>query len=184
MVNLAAETSGLLARAREEGQIIADLACDEAFEGHWRRPDADARAFRQGWYFTGDTGYADETGYLFATGRIDDLIITSGENVSPGEIESVVSPHQAVAEIAVAGSPDQRPGRRVTLLSSALQRSTRTPSTPGAVLRGSPIKSRRAPGSLSPISRNRRLARSCAASSSLVSTKKGVNSARRAAIDH
>ena len=102
--------------------------------------------------------------------RVNDLIITSGEK--PGGRQR--SPL----------SPDQNQGRRVTLLSSALERSTRTPSTPGAVLRSSPITSGRAPGSLSPISRNRRLARSCAASWSPGSTKQGVNSARRAAIDH
>src|SRR5256885_9056033 len=47
------------AAAGEEGQIIADGASDEAFEGYWRRPDADARALHEGWYFTGDTGYVD-----------------------------------------------------------------------------------------------------------------------------
>ena len=40
----------------ENGQIIADIASDEAFKGYWRRPDADARALHGGWYFTGDTG--------------------------------------------------------------------------------------------------------------------------------
>jgi 2-furoate---CoA ligase len=59
VVSLAAQTTEALARTGEEGQIIADLTGDEAFEGYWRRPDADARALRQGWYFTGDTGYVD-----------------------------------------------------------------------------------------------------------------------------
>ena len=40
----------------ENGQIIADIASDGAFEGYWRRSDSDARALRGGWYFTGDTG--------------------------------------------------------------------------------------------------------------------------------
>ncbi len=97
----------------EEGEIIADVASDEAFEGYWRRPDADAKALRNGWYFTGDTGYRDAQGDLFVTGRVDDMIITGGENVSPGEIESVLSLHPAVAEVAVAGLPDERWGRRV-----------------------------------------------------------------------
>ena len=87
---------------------------DEAFEGYWRRPDADARALRGGWYFTGDTGYVDAAGDLFVTGRVDDMIISGGENVSPGEIESVLSLHPAVAEVAVAGLPDERWGQRVT----------------------------------------------------------------------
>jgi len=103
-----------IARAGEEGEIIADLVSDEAFEGYWRRPDADARAIRHGWYFTGDTGYVDDAGDLFVTGRVDDLIVTGGENVSPGEIESVLSLHPAVAEVAVAGLADERWGRRIT----------------------------------------------------------------------
>jgi 2-furoate---CoA ligase len=97
----------------EEGEIIADLASDEAFEGYWRRPDADRRAIREGWYYTGDTGYVDAAGDLFVTGRVDDLIITGGENVSPGEIESALSLHPAVAEVAVAGLPDERWGKIV-----------------------------------------------------------------------
>jgi 2-furoate---CoA ligase len=77
----------------EEGEIIADATNDEAFDGYWLRPDADARALRDAWYFTDDTGYVDAAGDLFVTGRVDDMIITGGENVSPGEIESVLSLH-------------------------------------------------------------------------------------------
>jgi 2-furoate---CoA ligase len=98
----------------EEGQIICELASDEAFEGYWRRPDADAKALNDGWYFTGDTGYQDKDGDLFVTGRVDDMIITGGENVSPGDIESVLSLHADVAEVAVVGLPDERWGQRVT----------------------------------------------------------------------
>jgi 2-furoate---CoA ligase len=98
----------------EEGQIIADGASDEAFESYWRRPDADARALHDGWYFTGDTGYFDAEGDLFVTGRVDDMIISGGENVSPADIESVLSLHPAVAEVAVVGMPDERWGQRVT----------------------------------------------------------------------
>ncbi|HEY1794585.1 MAG TPA: AMP-binding protein [Stellaceae bacterium] len=98
----------------EEGEIAADATNDEAFDGYWRRPDADARALRDGWYFTGDTGYVDADGDVFVTGRVDDMIITGGENVSPGEIESVLSLHPAVAEVAVAGLPDERWGQVVT----------------------------------------------------------------------
>ena len=97
----------------EEGEIAATLAGDEAFEGYWRRPDADARALRGGWYYTGDTGYLDADGDLFVTGRVDDMIITGGENVSPVEVESVLSLHPAVAEVAVAGLPDERWGQIV-----------------------------------------------------------------------
>jgi 2-furoate---CoA ligase len=102
-----------LAGVGEEGEIIALLAGDESFEGYWRRPDADAKALRQGWYFTGDTGYLDEDRDLFVTGRVDDMIITGGENVSPVEIESCLSLHPAVSEVAVVGLPDERWGKIV-----------------------------------------------------------------------
>jgi 2-furoate---CoA ligase len=90
------------------------LQGDESFEGYWRRPEADAKALRQGWYFTGDTGSFDADGDLFVTGRVDDMIITGGENVSPVEIESCLSLHEAVSEVAVVGLPDERWGKVVT----------------------------------------------------------------------
>jgi 2-furoate---CoA ligase len=113
IVKLGAKRPDELAAPAEEGEIIADLATDEAFEGYWRRPDADEKALRQGWYFTGDTGFLDQDGDLFVTGRADDMIITGGENVSPGEIESTLSLHPAVAEVAVVGLPDERWGKRI-----------------------------------------------------------------------
>jgi 2-furoate---CoA ligase len=113
VVRLGANDPAAAAAPREEGEIIADLGGDEAFEGYWRRPEADAKAIRGGWYFTGDTGYVDEAGDLFVTGRVDDMIISGGENVSPGEIESVLSLHPAVAEVAVAGLADERWGKRI-----------------------------------------------------------------------
>jgi 2-furoate---CoA ligase len=103
-----------VADVREEGEIVALLAGDESFEGYWRRPDADARAMREGWYFTGDTGYVDKDGDLFVTGRVDDMIISGGENISPVEIESCLSLHPAVREVAVVGLPDERWGKVVT----------------------------------------------------------------------
>ena len=102
-----------LAAPGEEGQIIADLAGDEAFEGYHRRPDADAKSLHGGWYFTGDMGYVDGDGDLYVTGRVDDMIISGGENISPVDIESVLSLHPAVDEVAVAGLPDPRWGQKV-----------------------------------------------------------------------
>ncbi len=96
-----------------EGEVIASLESEEAFAGYWQRPDADARALKQGWYFTGDVGYCDADGDLFVTGRVDDMIITGGENVLPAEIESVLSVHPAVAEAAVAGLANERWGQQV-----------------------------------------------------------------------
>ena len=114
VVPFGARDAGATARPGEEGEIAVIAGGDEAFEGYWRRPEADAKALRDGWYFTGDTGYADADGDIFVTGRIDDLIITGGENVSPVEIESCLSLHPAVSEVAVVGLPDERWGKIVT----------------------------------------------------------------------
>jgi 2-furoate---CoA ligase len=113
VARLGAASPQELAKPNEEGEIIALLAGDESFEGYWRRPDADAKALRDGWYFTGDTGYFDADGDLFVTGRVDDMIITGGENVSPVEIESCLSLHAAVSEVAVVGLADERWGKVV-----------------------------------------------------------------------
>jgi 2-furoate---CoA ligase len=113
VVKLGAESPDDIAAVGEEGEVIAHLASDEAFEGYWQRPDANAKALRQNWYFTGDTGYFDADGDLFVTGRVDDMIITGGENVSPVEIESCLSLHPGVSEVAVAGLADERWGKIV-----------------------------------------------------------------------
>ena len=113
VVKLGAENPDDLAAPEEEGEIIADLAGDEAFQGYWKRADADAKALRQGWYFTGDTGYFDNDGDLFVTGRVDDMVISGGENISPVEIESILSLHPAIDEVAVAGLADERWGQKV-----------------------------------------------------------------------
>lgn len=99
---------------QDEGQIIAALDGDEAFSGYWNRPDADEKSLHDGWYYTGDIGYWDPDGDIFVTGRVDDMIISGGENILPVEIESVLSLHPGVGEIAVAGLPDPRWGQIVT----------------------------------------------------------------------
>ena len=114
VAKLGAATPDDVAQVGEEGEVIALLAGDESFDGYWRRPEADAAALRAGWYFTGDTGYVDADGDLFVTGRVDDMIITGGENVSPVEIESRLSLHPAVSEVAVVGLADERWGTIVT----------------------------------------------------------------------
>jgi 2-furoate---CoA ligase len=114
VVRLNATSAAELAKPHEEGEVIALLASDESFEGYWRRPDADAKALRDGWYFTGDTGFVDADGDLFVTGRVDDMIISGGENISPVEIESCLSLHPAVLEVAVVGLADERWGKVVT----------------------------------------------------------------------
>src|SRR3569623_911396 len=119
VVKLDAKGPDDIAPRGEEGQIIALLAGDEACEGYWRRPEADAKSLRDGWFFGSDTGYFDKDGDLFVTGRLDDMIISGGENVSPVEIESMLSLHPAVSEVAVVGLPDERWGKVVTAFIAA-----------------------------------------------------------------
>jgi 2-furoate---CoA ligase len=96
-----------------DGEIAVHLSSDEAFGGYWNRPEADAKAIRDGWYHTGDTGHLDEDGDLWIDGRVDDMIVTGGENVHPLEVEDVLAGHPGVREVAVVGAQDDRLGQRV-----------------------------------------------------------------------
>jgi len=66
-----------------------------------------------GWFPTNDSGWLDEAGYLFIEGRLDDVIVRGGENISPGEIEDALRAHPAVADVAVLGAPDEEWGEQV-----------------------------------------------------------------------
>jgi 2-furoate---CoA ligase len=95
------------------GEILCHMDADTAFTGYWRRPDADVRAIREGWYHTGDVGRLDEDGDLWVLGRVDDMIISAGENIHPLEVEDVLAGHPKVAEVAVVAARDDRLGQRV-----------------------------------------------------------------------
>ena len=97
----------------EPGEIIVNTKSIEAFNGYWNRPDATEKAIRDGWYFTGDMGVIDEDGDLFVVGRVDDMIISGGENIHPLEVEDVISLHPKVSEVAVVGLPHERYGEMV-----------------------------------------------------------------------
>lgn len=96
------------------GEIAVSLDSDEAFAGYWNRPDADAKSIRGRWYHTGDLGHIDADGDLWVDGRVDDMIITGGENVHPVEVEDVLSRHEGVSEVAVVGLKDEKWGQAVT----------------------------------------------------------------------
>ncbi|MBB2891040.1 AMP-binding protein [Flexivirga oryzae] len=96
------------------GEIVASLDADEAFQGYWNRPDADAKSIRGRWYHTGDLGHFDADGDLWVDGRVDDMIISGGENVHPVEVEDVLSRHPDVSEVAVVGLRDEKWGQAVT----------------------------------------------------------------------
>ena len=97
----------------EAGEVIASMRSAEAFAGYWKRPDADKKNIRDGWYFTGDLGYFDEDGELFLVGRVDDMIISGGENIYPEEVEDTLARSGLVKLAAVVGLPDDRWGQKV-----------------------------------------------------------------------
>jgi fatty-acyl-CoA synthase len=91
--------------AGETGEICV---CGPAvFAGYYNNQEANAKAFRDGWFRTGDLGHVDEEGYLYITGRASDMYISGGSNVYPREIEEKILTHPAIAEVAVLGVPDR-----------------------------------------------------------------------------
>jgi acyl-CoA synthetase (AMP-forming)/AMP-acid ligase II len=77
------------------------------FAGYYNNPEANAKAFRDGWFRTGDLGHMDEEGFLYITGRASDMYISGGSNVYPREIEEKILTHPAIAEVAVLGIPER-----------------------------------------------------------------------------
>jgi 2-furoate---CoA ligase len=104
---------GDLVAQGESGEIIAPMDGMEAFDGYWKRPDSDTKSIRDGWYFTGDLGYFDEDGELYVVGRVDDMVISGGENIYPEEVEDVLAKSPLVEQVAVIGMPDERMGARI-----------------------------------------------------------------------
>jgi 2-furoate---CoA ligase len=95
------------------GEIVASMRSPEAFSGYWKRPDADAKAIAGCWYRTGDLGRLDDEGELYVVGRVDDMIISGGENIYPEEVEDMLARSGLVAGCAVVGMPDERLGAKV-----------------------------------------------------------------------
>jgi long-chain acyl-CoA synthetase len=82
-------------------------------QGYWNRKEETAAIFRDGWMRTGDLGKMDEEGYFYLVERAKDMILASGFNVYPREIEEVLFRHPAVQEAAVVGVPDEYRGETV-----------------------------------------------------------------------
>jgi long-chain acyl-CoA synthetase len=97
---------------------VGEVVCGgpKIMAGYWRKPEATAAVLRNGWYHTGDMGSLDEEGYLSLVDRKKDMIISGGENVYSIEVESLLSLHPSVAEVAVIGIPDGRWGEAVTAI--------------------------------------------------------------------
>ena len=86
---------------------------DNVFLGYWDEPEATARVLVDGWLRTGDIATVDEEGYLYLVNRAKDLIIVSGFNVFPAEVEEVLASHPAVLEVGVLGVPHPHQGEAV-----------------------------------------------------------------------
>ena len=95
----------------DAGEIV--VRGPNVFAGYWNRPEETADILDGEWLRTGDVAYRDEDGYLFIVDRKKDLIIVSGFNVFPKEVEEAIELHPNVAEAAVIGIPDERSGEAV-----------------------------------------------------------------------
>jgi malonyl-CoA/methylmalonyl-CoA synthetase len=102
---------GVDVRLADGGEI--EVRGPNVFAGYWRRPEATAGSFRDGWFRTGDLGAVDPDGYLRIVGRAKELIISGGYNVYPREVEEVLLAHPGVVDAAVVGAPDAEWGERV-----------------------------------------------------------------------
>ncbi|HYE14796.1 MAG TPA: AMP-binding protein [Pyrinomonadaceae bacterium] len=95
----------------EPGEIV--LRGENVFKGYFRNEEATRRAFRSGWFHTGDVGYRDRDGFFYIIDRKSDMIIRGGENIYPREIDELLYKHPAVAEAATFGFPDELYGEDV-----------------------------------------------------------------------
>jgi long-chain acyl-CoA synthetase len=93
------------------GEIV--IRGHNVMKGYFRNPEATAEVMRNGWFHTGDMGYADEDGFFYIVDRKKELIIRGGFNVYPREVEEVLYAHPAVAAAAVVPIPDERLGEEV-----------------------------------------------------------------------
>jgi acyl-CoA synthetase (AMP-forming)/AMP-acid ligase II len=98
--------------AGQHGELVARGA--NVTRGYWNNEQETNRAFHDGMFRTGDIGYRDSDGYFYILDRLKDMIVTGGENVYSGEVETVLYQHPAVLEAAVFGIPDQQWGELVT----------------------------------------------------------------------
>jgi len=116
-VTLDADTGKRELPVGEIGEII--IKGPQVMKGYWKMPTETANALRvgpdgqPGWFYSGDIGYMDEDGYFHIVDRKKDMIIVSGYNVYPAEVEAVLFEHPKVREAAVVGVPDPRRGETV-----------------------------------------------------------------------
>lgn len=97
--------------AGQPGEVCIKSATN--IREYWNNPEATARAFKDGWFHSGDIGYLDEDGYLYIVDRLKDIIIRGGENISSLEVEGVLHAHKAVNDVMVFSLPCPRLGELV-----------------------------------------------------------------------
>ena len=110
-VQIAIKNNNEECQTMEPGEIL--VCGDNIMAGYYKNEDATNKAIVNGWLHTGDIGYLDEDGYLYVKGRMKNIIITSGNNVSPEEVEEVLNQHPCVAGAYVYSQDDPRLGQRV-----------------------------------------------------------------------
>ncbi|MDO6459161.1 AMP-binding protein [Granulosicoccaceae sp. 1_MG-2023] len=127
------DEDGQLLAPGKHGEFVAHRDDAVHFLGYWQRPEATAAKYSGDWFRTGDVGYRDEDGYLWFTGRADDVISSAGYRIGPGEIEDCLLRHPAVLQAAVIGVPDPE-GLRGDIVQACLV--LRPGITPSDKLRG------------------------------------------------
>ena len=88
----------------EVGELV--VRGPQIMKGYWNNHDLTAKALREGWLYTGDLARVDDEGYYYIVDRRDDLIISSGYNIYPSDVEAVLIKHEKVKEVGVIGVPD------------------------------------------------------------------------------
>ncbi|MCB0534209.1 MAG: AMP-binding protein [Lewinellaceae bacterium] len=104
-------TMGKVANVRETGEIQAKGP--QVMKGYWQRPEATAEVIQDGWLSTGDIGFMSEDGFFQIVDRKKDMILVSGFNVFPNEVEDVIASNPKVLEVAAVGIPDEKSGEVV-----------------------------------------------------------------------
>ncbi|HJN50235.1 MAG: long-chain fatty acid--CoA ligase [Pseudomonadales bacterium] len=103
--------------AGARGEVV--VRGPNVMKGYWNNPDATAATIdADGWLHSGDIAYVDEEGFFYICDRLKDMVISGGENVYPAEVESILVGHDAIAEVAVIGVPDEKWGEAVTAIAA------------------------------------------------------------------
>jgi long-chain acyl-CoA synthetase len=105
------DDAGQPVAAGEPGELI--VRGPQVMAGYWQRPDETARTLKDGWLYTGDIAVMDADGFFRIVDRKKDMILVSGFNVYPNEVEDAIAQLDAVLEVAVIGVPDDRSGEAV-----------------------------------------------------------------------